>query len=261
MAPDAQEPVRESTAAGVGGHLPSRPAPSAQPLHIEAAQKVAQALRSELGPACDRIEIAGSVRRQKAIVRDLELVAISRTTVHFETVDLFTSRRCENLDVWDALEALRLDGRLLPISPRSSEPEEDPNWQSKRSGSRYLKLFLIKPRLKVDLFLVDPPTWGLLYTIRTGSAEFSKRLVTHWTQLSGGRAREGRLYLPEAIGGKPVATPEEADVFRACRLLQPAPPERIDALTAEPPLACHHRAFHLGCAACESWAEIAWGMA
>jgi DNA polymerase/3'-5' exonuclease PolX len=241
----------------------------AEPVHLEVAQRVAEALCGELGPAFDRLEVAGSVRRRKGLVRDLELVGISRTTSRVEQVTLFQHREWQSTDAWDALEAMRLDGRLLPISPKSSEPEEDLHWSEKRTGYRYLKVFLVKPKLKVDLFLADPDTWGLIYTIRTGSSDFSRNLVMHWSTLSGGgRAKDGRLHPSPRTGPggqlipvQPIATPEEADVFRACRLSWVDPPLRQADLPHDGPLDCHHRSFRYGCEDCETWAETAWGIA
>ena len=42
------------------------------------AQQMAEALVELLAPACERIEIAGSVRRGKARPNDVEIVAIPR---------------------------------------------------------------------------------------------------------------------------------------------------------------------------------------
>ena len=49
-----------------------------QPVPLAAARAVAAALRELLEPACARVEIAGSIRRRKAKVGDLELVASPR---------------------------------------------------------------------------------------------------------------------------------------------------------------------------------------
>lgn len=236
---------------------------SATPAHIEVATKIAEALRAELAPACARVEIAGSVRRQKPIVHDLELVLISHTVTRSEPADLFTERTWEELRIWDAVEELRLDGRAIPCLTSSAVPVpmEPERWQEKKRGARLLKLLLPKPKLFAELYIVTPETWGALYTIRTGSAEFSKRLVMHWTQLSGaGHVKDGRLCLPTWRGGKPISTPEEADVFRACRLSWLDPHLRQGELPIER-LDCGHRSYQDTCETCCTWAEGAWGIA
>ena len=39
---------------------------------------IAESLVEKLRPACERIEIAGSLRREKAMVGDIEIVAVPR---------------------------------------------------------------------------------------------------------------------------------------------------------------------------------------
>jgi DNA polymerase/3'-5' exonuclease PolX len=45
---------------------------------IAQATVIAERVKAELAPYCERIEIAGSVRRRKPQVKDIELVAIPR---------------------------------------------------------------------------------------------------------------------------------------------------------------------------------------
>jgi DNA polymerase/3'-5' exonuclease PolX len=42
------------------------------------AERIAAAIVADLAPYCDRIQVAGSVRRRKEFVGDIELVAIPR---------------------------------------------------------------------------------------------------------------------------------------------------------------------------------------
>jgi DNA polymerase/3'-5' exonuclease PolX len=48
-------------------------------MNLHTAQPIADRVRDLLAPHCDRIEIAGSIRRQKADVGDIEIVAIPKT--------------------------------------------------------------------------------------------------------------------------------------------------------------------------------------
>jgi len=45
---------------------------------LEYAREMAQALAKLLAPACEKIMVAGSIRRQKARPNDIELVAVPR---------------------------------------------------------------------------------------------------------------------------------------------------------------------------------------
>jgi DNA polymerase/3'-5' exonuclease PolX len=42
------------------------------------ARRIAEELVKILRPACSRVEIAGSIRREKSEVKDIELVAVTR---------------------------------------------------------------------------------------------------------------------------------------------------------------------------------------
>lgn len=200
-----------------------------QPLH--AARAIADALLAELAPACERVELAGSLRRQRAFVRDIEVVAVPRLREEAAPpagqADLFAPPRPPVLvnALWERIEEVSDDHlSIVPIKPGVPGVEADDRWAEKRvAGSRYLKLWLPRTRLQVDLFLADRETWGVVLAVRTGSADFSRALVTRWTEVSGGgHSRGGRL---RDARGRPVPTPEEEDVFRACRARW-VPPER-----------------------------------
>lgn len=52
-----------------------------------AALKIAEGLVCEFGPYCERVEIAGSIRRGKAEVGDIEIVAVPRFTAMYTERD------------------------------------------------------------------------------------------------------------------------------------------------------------------------------
>ena len=156
-------------------------------LPLSDALFVAERLVDRLSIYCQRIEIAGSVRRKKSGVGDIELVAIPR----FET-DLFgASSDIHLLDVFD----WECVGRIV------------------KGGHKYKQIEL-EEGVNLDLFIVTPPAqWGVQFMIRTGSAEFSHRLVT--PRKHGGlmpsnyRVKDGAIWSNSHI----IATPEEQDVF------------------------------------------------
>ena len=47
-------------------------------MNLQQAQQIAERIKSELAPHCDRIEIAGSIRRKKPEVKDIEIVCIPK---------------------------------------------------------------------------------------------------------------------------------------------------------------------------------------
>lgn len=169
------------------------------------ALAVATELAARLEPACVRLLIAGSLRREKAEIGDVELVAIPRTT---PTLDLFGQPA-------PGLEQSALDDALAALGLTFT-----------KNGPKY-KQFAYAD-MTVDLFLATAETWGCVATIRTGSADFAKWLVTERKHGGGcptGMAfRDGRLWHL----GRALDTPEEADLFAALEQPWVAPVERVE---------------------------------
>jgi DNA polymerase/3'-5' exonuclease PolX len=119
------------------------------------AKRRADELLAILAPACERIEIAGGVRRHKAECHDIELVAIPR---FIPLLDIF--------------------GQVAGYRNLLNERVEDLRLVLDKNGDRYKKIIYTE-ELNCDLFIVLPPAqWGVIFTIRTGSADFSHRIVT-----------------------------------------------------------------------------------
>lgn len=160
-------------------------------------------LMDVLAPACERILIAGSIRRQKAEIGDIEIVLIPKLT---PIPDLLGDPMGYNSQVDDYLASAS-----LPII---------------KNGEKYKQI--IWQEMSADLFICSPETWGCIATIRTGSADFTHWLVT--PKMQGGAKpghmsfKDGRLYAHKAL----MPTPEEADVFRMLGLDWIAPEERIE---------------------------------
>jgi DNA polymerase/3'-5' exonuclease PolX len=64
--------------------------------------------------------------------------------------------------------------------------------------------------IDVDLFTARPENWGLIYALRTGSAEFSHKVLAAGWVRQGYKSVDGML----TYNGREVPTPEEADLFR-----------------------------------------------
>jgi DNA polymerase/3'-5' exonuclease PolX len=154
-------------------------------------RSVAAAVVERLSPACHRVEVAGSLRRCAEMVGDIEIVAVPVLDV-----DLFGN----------PTSVSEVD-RLLAGWPI----------QLLKNGPKYKQFSFVSTAgntYTVDLFLQpDPATWGVNFLIRTGSADFSHRMVTPKWQ--GGympnefRVEEARVWR----GGGKMLTPEEQDVF------------------------------------------------
>jgi len=134
--------------------------------HRDASQ-LASGLRLALEPGCKRIEIAGSVRREKPDPHDLELVAIPRIEER-DARDLF------NMQVGTHKVNL-FEIRLIELLDEC-EWEFDP--VLKRNGPHYKRLRHVRTEICADVFLTTFAGWGGALAMRTGPADFSQGLVT-----------------------------------------------------------------------------------
>jgi len=168
---------------------------------IQAAMPVAAAILELLGPLTERAEIAGSIRRLKPQVKDIEIVAVPALV----SVGLFGEL---GLAVAEIQESAAAWGRR------------------KKGGERYIQVEdVLGSGITLDLFLVHPPAeWGPIFAIRTGPAAYSEMLVTN-IKGRGWRCTEGRVV--DDIG-RHVPCPTEEDFFRAARVGWISPERRCD---------------------------------
>lgn len=172
-------------------------------------ERLARALIEVLSPACERIEIAGSIRRGAPTVKDVELVVTPRVRRDLTGAVLDDALRPVVIDL---VRAGRLSWRL----------RED--GQTIARGPRFYALVASKAGISVDLFaVIEPAQWGAIMAIRTGPAEYSQALVT--------RARERGLrcvdgHLEWISSGAVMPTPEERDFIEACGFEYVSPEQR-----------------------------------
>lgn len=170
-------------------------------LPLAAADALALQMIERLRPYCRRIEAAGSIKRRKPEIGDVELIAAPL----FEH-DLFgnpTENHMLNGVDWEWF------GRIVKNGPKYKQVE-------------------LHEGATLDLFIVTPPAqWGVLSLIRTGSAEFSHRFVTSKQQ--GGllpsylKVKDGAIWSNNHI----ILTPEESDVFDLAGVPWIEPEKRI----------------------------------
>jgi len=162
---------------------------------LATAREVAVQLVEQLTDACKRIEVAGSIRRCRLEIGDIEIVAIP-------TVDLY-----DLTDAWLASNVIR-------------------HTDARRWGSR-LRSFRLAVKgladdVQVDLFLQP--------CIRdsTGSAEFSRKMVTKRSaggfMPDGYQVRDARVW----AGARLLETPEEEVIFHTWGMAYVLPPQRTD---------------------------------
>ena len=167
-------------------------------LPLPVAERLAARLVSGLReyPALfSRVEVAGSIRRGKPEVGDVEVVALAAPS-------------CRRESVRAALSGLHVH-RGEPNAAGAAAP-----W-----GDRYyrgLAPVAEGTEAGVDLFVVLPPAeWGVVYAIRTGSREFSQAAVTRLHRW-GLKSEQGRILKVET--GETLPCPNESMFFRYARL-------------------------------------------
>lgn len=164
-------------------------------MKLQDALGVAQDYLELFKPFCERIEIAGSIRRKKAEVKDIELVAVPKL---IEIKDLFGNVQESRNEMEAVFADLKAAGRKFV-----------------KDGKRYKQIFSPDDFIKIDLFMVLPPAeWGVTYVLRTGPADFSKKLVTQRSK--GGLLPDGYWVADGHVTSKAGVVPmsEETDYFK-----------------------------------------------
>ncbi len=137
---------------------------------LKEAESIATKLIELIRPLCVRAEIAGSIRRRKAQVKDVEMVVVPKYELRQQANFLFAQTEPVNL----LYERWARDTKDVEwIKPATHEIVR---WPIKPEGKYWRGL--LPSGMKLDLFLVSPENWGIQLLIRTGSAEFSQGVMT-----------------------------------------------------------------------------------
>ncbi len=188
-----------------------------------------QGLLEQLRLACEQVEIAGSLRRGKETVGDIELVALPTFAQHVVAgqLELFgggtpatVERVCRLDKVLEDLIATKNIFRDRPYTHQKGRWGEKQKtfWTALETGQG-------TEHIQVDLFIVTPPAqWGPIFTIRTGPSEFGKALMQYINSRTLLKQNEG--YLSYRGTGEVVQTPTEQAYFDALGLAWIAPTDR-----------------------------------
>lgn len=192
----------------------------------DSALKIAEALVEYFRPVCIRIEIAGSIKRWKPEVKDIEIIAVP---------DL-TPLRLQKLEFGKPIP--RIYKTHLDQLLGNMELENPGRVSLAKNGERYKKIILKDSDIVLDLFLVLPPAqWGVQSVIRTGPAEFSHWMVTRKSR--GGALPDGYIVEDGVVGKRvknaknedsregEIEMPEEIDFLSFCGLPWIEPKDRV----------------------------------
>ena len=163
------------------------------------AQEVACAVLIELqygSPSCQKVTVAGSIRRNLPEVGDIEILAVSNPGL----LDLFgqpipghsaIDHRCYEL----------LTRGVLALRPNCNG--------GTAFGPQNKFLVHVETGIPVDIFSTDTRNWGMALLVRTGPAAFCKAVMSRFQYLG----MAGHAYGGVTKNDQTVDCPDEATVF------------------------------------------------
>lgn len=146
------------------------------------AQAIALKVLEELKPHCIRAEIAGSIRRKKPEVKDIEIVAIPKPY----STGLLEDGVASVVNKWEKVKGEMEYGK-----------------------TKYTQRVLPNG-IKLDLFFAEEGNWGSIFAIRTGSADYSHHVLANGWVRQGFKSLGGYLYRE----GEKHEVCEEKDLFQ-----------------------------------------------
>lgn len=136
-------------------------------MELNKALSIAQEKVGLLAPHCDIIHIAGSCRRKKPEVKDIEIVCLPQNDIIWSQADMFsppTSKKQRKGEFGMAVDGL---GRHIKGNPYG----------------KYMQIELPEG-INLDLFMPDSFDYYRQYAIRTGSADYAAKVIaTGWRKI------------------------------------------------------------------------------
>jgi DNA polymerase/3'-5' exonuclease PolX len=171
--------------------------------------QVAAELCAALKPACERLIVAGSLRRQKPTVGDIEILYIGKAAPHRVAEDFFATYTANLADeVIEALERAGIVERRTNVKGSQMYGPKNKLMRHKATG------------LPVDFFAATESNWWNYLVCRTGPADSNTRICMaaqdkgwKWNPYGAGFSRGSELV--------PMASEEEVFAFVGLPHAQP----------------------------------------
>lgn len=184
---------------------------SGNPISHRVAMEKARQVVEHLRPHCTRIEIAGSVRRGKQWVHDIEIVLIPRARM--QTVEVKPATLLEEAVTKDVL--IRIPEYAAAVRELGTVVKG-----VKLDEAKFTQVIDADGHT-IDLFAATPSNWGYIFLIRTGPKEYSQGMLARGNKL-GYHGEDGMW----TRFGKPVEVKEERDMFAMLGIAYVQPTER-----------------------------------
>ncbi len=178
-------------------------------MNLATAQKYAAAIKDWLAPQCERIEIAGSIRRGLAVCNDVDIVAIPKTK---EGADLAGPTGEQHNLLWEFLvEYVKAsNGRA----------------QFKSGGQVPGKQALLRlPKCDLDVWFATERTWATRFLQRTGSMEHNIWLCSR----AQDRGMKWQPYDGLLFQGRILSATTETQIYEALGLAYIEPANRCQS--------------------------------
>lgn len=178
-----------------------------------AAEVIAAEIWRDFEPYAERLVIGGSFRRGKADVGDLEFVYIPKVRQGQKDLWGKESEPVDLLHEWLVNKGMpgdkywlrkNIKGHIIAFGP----------WN---------KMLVHASEMPVDLFRASPENWGLVLLIRTGSADFVRKVMARFQELG----TPGHVHEGVSVDGKLVSCPDEETVFRLLKWDFMPPSDRV----------------------------------
>ncbi len=171
-------------------------------MQLGKAKAIAEKIKALLESSCEKVVIAGSIRRQKPDVGDIELLCISKYGTGVDMLDAKIKTLIQ-LDV--------LDYRLN-------------KWGSRVYGPKNKLLVHKESGIGVDIFSTTAECWPVALVVRTGGKISNMEIATRALARGMRFHAYGRGFT--RADGSELICQSEADVFRAVGLAYREPWER-----------------------------------
>ena len=158
------------------------------------ANAIALGVVEQLKPYCTRIEIAGSIRRKKAEIGDIEIVAIPKPY----STGLLEDGIASVVNKWEKVKGEMEYGK-----------------------TKYTQRIL-PSGIKLHLFFAEEGNWGSIFAIRTGSADYSHYVLANGWVRQGFKSIGGFLWR----GEEKYEVREEKDLFQMIGIRYVEPEKR-----------------------------------
>ena len=178
------------------------------------AEVVGQSLLDLLAPACERIEIAGSIRRRREDVGDIELLCVPRSAPP-DMLGYAPPVPSAGDSVDQAVKELIAAGVMKHRRLKDGKTAYGPSNKL---------LAHVVTGIPVDIFSVPAENWGMALLVRTGPADYCVQVMERFRALG----MQGHAYGGVTRGDLEIQCPTEEAVYDLLGW-QYCPPERRGA--------------------------------